>query len=768
MVNLNKLFPRLPIRSKLAIAFALLATIPLFLTAVFGTRVTLRYIEGSTAATLDHDLQTARERTENLLATAEQDMLYLGEGLFRRALEGGGERTSLDTALAAFLRVKPSFVQVKLFRPDGEPILIARAGDLGAASGEDLAGGAYYVFRARALKRGEHLVLPVEIRGAPQPSGEVTPIPAVAILHPLHDALGALLGVAVGEAYASQLFAALESGSPQLSGVTGLVSADGQFLYHSEQKRDWNSLLASRRDANLFTELDSEAAARVVAGSAGRLRAAGDRLVSFTPLGLGAGSGRLFMYRAIPVSVIQRPARRFLLGVGLGGLLVLLTALGLAVVAATQFTRPIYQLRAGARRLAAGEFETRLDIETNDEMEDLAADFTQMAGRLREHTNRLEDLVAERTEALRAAHADLEEILSHSQDAILRLDRESRVRVWNRGAERMFGYSAAEAIGRHVDDLLLPTGRSGRRDAAYIRRELSRTDALLNYHTVRVRNDGSPVEVSLSQTVIRGPSGEPVGCTLIIRDVTERKSLERQMLRSEQLAAAGRLAAGIAHEISNPIGIVLNRLECVELDIAERCPHCFARDDLRVIREQTERVGHVARRLLSFSREGPEVRAPLDLNELVASVIRFLEPTLEKKSLRIDWDLASPLPRVHASPQGLENVLVNLLLNAADASPEGGLIRVATRARDAGRTVELEVSDAGCGIAPELLERIFEPFFTTKQRSGGTGLGLAVSRSIVQAHGGEIQVRSEPGEGSAFTVTLPIRSQREEWRRVIS
>ena len=179
------------------------------------------------------------------------------------------------------------------------------------------------------------------------------------------------------------------------------------------------------------------------------------------------------------------------------------------------------------------------------------------------------------------------------------------------------------------------------------------------------------------------------------------------------------------------------------------------RDDLRVIRDQTERVGEVARRLLALARDEPDVREAFDLNELIGRVVHFLEPTLGRKALRIDLDLASDLPTIHASQNGLEIVVLNLMLNAVDASHEGGAIGVLTRADGPDVRVRLQVSDQGIGIKEEHLERIFEPFFTTKEGPRGTGLGLAVTRSVVQSHGGEVTVTSALRAGSCFTVTLP-------------
>jgi PAS domain S-box-containing protein len=756
LVNLNKIFPRLPIRRKLAIAFAVLVTVPLLVTGVLGTLVTLQYLKASAETRLSQELQAARERTEHLLATAQADMRYLATGVFPRAFEAGTGPATLDSAVVAFLRVKPYFVQLKLFYPDGELILLGRSTGVASGTAGADAGGAYYAYRAQTLRPDQELLLPAEIT-IPDEGGDTVALPIISVVLPLYDLRGEVLGVAVGELYASWLFNALEAGSREAGAVTGLVGPDGRFLFHSEYKANWSSLLAPEPDLNLFGEFSSEVADRVLAGEAGSLKAGGNQLVSFTPLQLQEPDGAsLFLYRSLPGSVINKPARRFLTGVGTAGLFVLGAALVLAVVAATQFTRPIYQLREGARGVAAGDFDQNLSIETNDELEELAGDFARMAERLREYTQGLESLVEARSRELRDAHAELEEILANSEDAIIRMDTGGRVRVWNRGAEKMFGYTSGEAVGENVKDLIMPAGRESRRELAMILRELRRRGSLLDHHTRRVRKDGQPINVSLSQTVIHDVSGMALGCTLIIRDVTHHKTLEKQLLRSERLAAAGRLAAGIAHEINNPIGIVLTRLDCLNLDDIEASAESTLRDDLRVIRDQTERVGDVARRLLSLSRDEPDVREPLDLNELVGRVIHFLEPGLERKSLRVDWDLASELPLLQASYNELEMVILNLLLNAVDASPEGGEISVLTRAEEAGRTVKLEVSDAGPGIEEELLERIFEPFFTTKEGRRGTGLGLAVTRSVAQSHGGDVTVQSKRGAGSCFTVTLPF------------
>ena len=738
-LNVNKLFPRLPIRVKLLIAFAGLVVVPLLVTAAFGTRETLRQIEASARLALDHELETASDRTEHFLMADEEDVIYLAEGVVRPAMERGD---SLEPALIEFLRRKPKFYQVRLFTADGDPLAIAPSRSLERATG-----GAYYAYRAADLRPGQNALLAVEILDTRADRDGVATVPAFAVVHPLRGSDGRVEAIVVGEVRAAQLFEALQVGSPRLGGSTGLVDADGQYLYHSERKRDWNTLLAARPDVNLSTELGPEVARRVLTGESGVFRVTGHWLVASRPLRHKGPDGRpLRVYRAVPVDAIATAARRFLGFVGVGGFLILGAAMAAAVVAATQFTRPIYRLREEARRVAAGGRGERPQINTNDELEDLADDFAEMADRLHEHRRHLEEEVAARTAELRTANAELEEILSHTDEAILRLDGEGKVRVWNRGAEAMFGWRREETIGHPFGELL---GIS------------TASDCVPEGRIVLLTREGEPVEVGITRSEIQGNGGAVLGYTVVIRDETRARALERQMLRSERLAAAGRLAAGVVHEINNPIGIIVNRIDCMDLEIDERCGECAVRDDLAVIRHQAERVGAVTRRLLAWAREESEAREPVDVNGLVEGVVAFLGPEARKRDLRLGTDLEPALPAVMASPQGIESILLNLALNAVDASRLGDSVTIATRPARGGSAIEVEVTDTGIGIPSTDLERVFEPFFTTKIKPRGTGLGLAVCQSVAQAHNGEIRVASEPGAGSRFTVLLPLDGEGE-------
>lgn len=230
------------------------------------------------------------------------------------------------------------------------------------------------------------------------------------------------------------------------------------------------------------------------------------------------------------------------------------------------------------------------------------------------------------------------------------------------------------------------------------------------------------------------------------------KALARQQLgQSEKLASIGRLAAGVAHEVNNPLTGVLTFAHLL------RDKHAADeqdRSDLELIIRETTRVRDIVRGLLDFARESLSRRQPLDINTSVRQMLTLLRSQKEFKGVRIVEELAEPLPKVNGDQNQLQQVLLNLALNACEAMPGGGTLAIRTKVREG--EVVVEVADSGSGIPKEHLDMIFDPFFTTKPVGKGTGLGLSVSYGIVQQHGGTIEVASEEGKGSTFTVALPI------------
>ena len=238
---------------------------------------------------------------------------------------------------------------------------------------------------------------------------------------------------------------------------------------------------------------------------------------------------------------------------------------------------------------------------------------------------------------------------------------------------------------------------------------------------------------------------------VVEREERIKAALRNQVTRAEQLASIGRLAAGVAHEINNPLTAVLTFAH-----LLHDKPHVTDedREDLDLIIHETTRAADIVRGLLDFARERPVLMEPLDLNDVVRRTVRLIANQKKFEHVAIGEHLQNDLPEINGDMNQLQQVLLNLSLNACTAMPDGGRLDITTAATD-GKVV-LKVADTGCGIKPEHLEQIFEPFFTTQDVGKGTGLGLSVSHGIVEQHGGEMEVRSQEGQGTTFTIILPV------------
>ena len=372
-------------------------------------------------------------------------------------------------------------------------------------------------------------------------------------------------------------------------------------------------------------------------------------------------------------------------------------------------------------------------------------------------------------DAVKAGGADstFEQFLEFVPDAIVGIGREGKVVLVNGQAERLFGYRRKELLGELVEILVPERFRAihpTHRDRYFA---VPRTRPMgAGLELLAVRKDGTefPCEISLSKIEIDG--GEMA--TAAIRDISERaesereKALQQQLDRARRLESVGQLAGGIAHDFNNILGVIMNYAEFVadELDDDSQ-----AHQDVEEIRRAAERAAALTRQLLIFSRREvvrPEV---LDLNELIAELERLLRRALGER-VELGVNFSDELWAVEADPGQIEQVLVNLAVNARDAMPDGGrlIIEAENAELDAeyaymhpdtepGHYVRLKVSDTGIGMDRETIERVFEPFFTTKRE--GTGLGLATVYGIVTGAGGRIDVYSEPGIGTTVKIHLP-------------
>jgi signal transduction histidine kinase len=275
------------------------------------------------------------------------------------------------------------------------------------------------------------------------------------------------------------------------------------------------------------------------------------------------------------------------------------------------------------------------------------------------------------------------------------------------------------------------------------------------------RKDGTefPVEISLSHVT----SADGGAAIAFITDITERKRAEGQLQRqrdvlyqNEKLASLGTMAAGIAHEMNNPLGIITTRIEVMLMDAEDQHLPPQVVEDLKVLHRASQRVARIAASLRSFARHTPGDRGPLDLNAVVDESLLLMQKPLAADNVQILSRLDRTLPPIRGDATTLHQVLMNLLTNAREAMPEGGQIRIETAAAERPGWIRLTVTDTGSGIPADEISKIFDPFFTTKRT--GTGLGLSVTYGIIQEHGGTVDVQSRPGEGTTFILSFPTPS----------
>ncbi|WP_457555712.1 PAS domain S-box protein [Candidatus Pyrohabitans sp.] len=344
--------------------------------------------------------------------------------------------------------------------------------------------------------------------------------------------------------------------------------------------------------------------------------------------------------------------------------------------------------------------------------------------------------------ALRESEEKYRTLIDSALDAIFLHDLEGKIIEVNSAAAERLGYSREELLNMRIQDII-PEERREQFSGAI--KELLEKKSIF-FESEHLRRDGSsyPVEVSARLMDFRGRKV----VLAISRDVTKRKQMERQIIISEKLASLGVLAAGIAHELNNPLNNIYLLAQLIKEDLhAGRARE----EDVDMILQQVQRASQIIRGLLEFSREGFVNFEEVDINAAIEEMLGFMEKVMESHRVRVVKRLGR-VPKVAGDKTMLQQVMVNLITNACQAMPQGGEIRITTRSRDG--SVEIKISDTGVGIEERHLSRIFDPFFTTKEKDG-SGLGLAVSHSIIKRHGGEITVESELGRGSTFIIVLP-------------
>ena len=443
-------------------------------------------------------------------------------------------------------------------------------------------------------------------------------------------------------------------------------------------------------------------------------------------------------------------------------LVILLLGGGLAAVVARKIARPVQELAGAAAAISRGELAQRIEPSTSDEIGRLAAAFNHMAVQLFQQRRDLEEAHTElrrQFEELADLKSYADSILASMPNGIVTVDLDGRVVTMNQAAELLTGYFGGEVAGRYCTEVFAHTPEI----SDLLMETLASRAPIANLSLTLRRRNGSSLPVEFSSTPLKGGEGKDLGVIGVLRDLTLVRRLESDLRRSDRLAALGSLAAGLAHEIKNPLTSLVTFSRHLERRFDDVQ---FRRKFQSVVPRELERINFILERLLELARPSrlrfTLVRPP----DLLERAVELYANQIEAKQIEVRREYAPDVPPIQADPDALYRAFMNLVANALDAMSPGGRLTLraswadgpdallTARRRAGERGVRIEVQDTGCGIAPAAREQVFHPFYTT--REGGTGLGLAIAHRIVQDHGGTISLRSTEGRGTTFTVLLRL------------
>lgn len=433
---------------------------------------------------------------------------------------------------------------------------------------------------------------------------------------------------------------------------------------------------------------------------------------------------------------------------------VLLVAVGSAAVVSWVVTQPVRSLTKAAQKIRDGELGQRVVATSKDEIGDLVEAFNEMSAQLLKQHKVLDD----RNRGIRIAQEQaawerdkLRAIIDSMVEGVIFVDTEGKIALCNESAERIWGTTAKGLLGRPLTECYAPDARD---EVTHIIESAKKEPGFALARTVEARK-GTCLD---SYSSVHSEDGRYLGLVLLSLDISDRVALEReqkqlreQLFQQEKMALVGQIAASVAHELNTPLGTILLRAQLTR----QRMKDGSDFSDLDVVEKEAQRCRGIIDSLLGFSRRSEGVMERTDVNALVQESLSLIKNDLALKGISVEADCAGNGIAVWADSNQIQQVLLNLITNAADAMPDGGHLQIETRLSPDQGHVEIRVMDNGCGMDEEVLERSFTPFFTTKGHGRGTGLGLPICRRIIEEHEGKIEIKSRLGLGTTVRIQLP-------------
>lgn len=418
------------------------------------------------------------------------------------------------------------------------------------------------------------------------------------------------------------------------------------------------------------------------------------------------------------------------------GTIIVVVVTGISIFFSREMTTPILEITSLAGQVAQGNLEGKVEYYSTDEIGFLADSFNKMILDLREERERLVE------------KNYVENIIRSMIDTLIVTDLKGTIQMVNEAACRLLEYKKEELIGQPLQFVLK------NQPAALANLAPAKKKPAPTAENIYISKSGKEIPVSFSNAVLQSENGDIQGIVCVAKDITEQKALEEKMTQSAKMAAVGQLAAGIAHELNNPLSVILGFAQLVSQQVQ---PQDTFYTPLKFIERESIRCRQLVQDLLTFSRADKEEKEIVNAQEVIEGALSLVIAQSKVKKVEFVKEIEPGLPKIYSNYNQIQQVIINLCNNAVDAMAAGVLtVRARKVARKDKDFIEIQVQDTGQGIPPEIQSRIFEPFFTTKEVGKGTGLGLSLVYEIVQKNGGSITFESQPGKGTIFYIYLPV------------
>lgn len=754
--------------TQLAIAMVFLVVATAGAVGIF----TYRAVESTILPTIFERIgQHTRERANDLqsyVRSARLDALSFRDTFLVRGILNSTAKEPLQQAwrsifamrLVNELKNKPEYYRFRLVgAADGgrEIVRVDRSGPSGAirivpAELLQREGDRRYFQASIRLPVGQVRVSPIEL-GRDANGIENPHVPILQAATPVYAPNGgAILVVTVDMRAAFERVRATKRDGGQIY----LVNADGDYLVHPDRSREFAfesgpPVRAQNDFPNLTARIGSDDTVTQVTH-----RAVGDRIGAvMTSFRLPDGP-RLALIETVPHALLAAPA----FALGKSSLLVaaaaILVAAAFAVAFARSLAKPLAQMTAAVERFTIGR-PFAVPTSASGEIGTLARAFERMAVEVRDKTAEIEQF----TERDRLYIA----VVESSEDSVHVRSKDGAISAWNPASERIFGYTAAEAIGQPIGIIVPPERRT---EPLAVLERFAKGERLATFETVRMRKNGDRFEALVTVSPLHAGSSEAIGTATITRDISVRKQIEEryrvelrdaqaELARVVRLTTVGEMAATIAHEINQPLAAVVTNGAAALRWLENRPPEIReAREAIRRGVNEANRASEIINRIRALLKREKMEYGALDLNAALIEVVGFTLGERRAHRVVVETELDAGLPPVRGNRVQLQQVALNLMLNAIDAtSAVSGRQRVLSvrTSANGGDSAVVVVEDSGVGLDPETAEHLFEPFFTTKPE--GMGMGLAIARSIVEAHGGRLWAAPGSAGGAAFCFTVP-------------